>query len=239
VPDLVAHAASGEHTDLTARIRAWYEERPAAGLRNDEPDAAALAEDPVLAALHAELGPRARIADLGCGGGRLTTALASRGREVVGVDIAMSGLLHAEARRRRADLGGLSFVRGNLLRPPLAARSANAVLLLGAAEASGAPDVAVAAAARVVAEGGWLVLRVARSLDTEAPGATAHGAEEVLGWLVAAGLTPCGADPALSPRSGSRPLLGPHAMGGWLLRRMHAWRAGGRPGPQVYVARRG
>lgn len=227
-----------ENVDLATRIRAWYEERPAPGLRADETPDDVFAADPVLAALHAELPRRARVADLGCGGGRAAAALASAGREVVGIDVAMTGLLHAESRRRAKGGASLSFVRGNLLRPPLAPGTVDAALLLESAEASGSPEGAVAAAAATLTPHGYLVLRFARTLTTEAPGASAHTAEEALDWLRAAGLRPVGAEPALSPLSGTRPLFGPHPIGSWLVRQLHAWRAGTAPPPQTLVARR-
>lgn len=229
MPDLAVNAVDrGENVDLTARIRAWYEERPAQ----------ARADDPLVAALLAELAPRARVADLGCGAGAVAARLAASGREVVGVDIAMTGLLHAESRRRLGGCASLSFVRGNLLRPPLAPGSVDVALLLESAEACGSPEGAVAAAAEALAPRGYLVLRFARTLTSTAPGATAHATEEALLWLEAAGLAPVGADPALTPLSGVRPLLGPHAVGGWLLRQLHAWRAGSAPPPQTLVARK-
>lgn len=218
----------GESVDLTARIRAWYEERPAQGR---EPD-------PLLAPLAAELAPHARVADLGCGSGALAAALAATGREVVGVDIAMTGLLHAESRRRLTGCASLSFVRGNLLRPPLGPGSVDAVLLLESAEACGSPEGAVAAAAGALVPGGYLVLRFARTLTSTAPGATAHTVTEALLWLSAAGLAPVGADPALTPLADVRPLLGPQPVGGWLLRQLHSMRAGASPPPQVIVARK-
>lgn len=224
----VASVGRGENVDLTGRIRAWYEEHPVS----------VADREPLLPALLAELPARARVVDLGCGGGFVAAALAESGREVVGVDLAMTGLLHAESRRRLTGCASLSFVRGNLLRPPVVPGSADVVLLLDSADASGSPEGAVASAAAVLAPGGHLILRFARTLNSEAPGATAHGVEDALLWLEAAGLVATGADPALSPLAPERPLLGPHPMGPWVLRQLHALRAGSQPGPQTLVARK-
>lgn len=60
-----------------------------------------------------ELRPSSRILDLGCGAGRHSIELASRGYQVVGVDI--SGLMLKEARQRAAKAGvDVTFVKLDL-----------------------------------------------------------------------------------------------------------------------------
>lgn len=189
VPDIyVAAPERGEDPALTARIHQFYEDRPAEDVR---PEA-----DPVLVALDAILADTARVVDLGCGTGAAAAWLGRDGRSVLGVDLAMSALLRAESNRRRDGLEGLSFVRGNLLRPPVRAAGADVVLCLGSLETCGAPEGGVAAAAALLRPGGLLLARVATPWGPETPPDKApphdgrYPPDVVREWFDAAGLRP-------------------------------------------------
>ena len=108
VPDLyVAAQERGELPGISTALRGFYEESPGAPWRQED-DARALAwtwdADPLIGRLHADLSPRARVLDLGCGSGGAACFLGLLGREVIGVDLAMTGLLRAEAFRSHSAL---------------------------------------------------------------------------------------------------------------------------------------
>ncbi len=124
-------------------------------------------DDPAVAAHVDELAGRlatavaapGRVADLGCGTGNHSLALAERGLVVIGVDIALGMLEHA--RSKSASLGaGMSLVRADLRRPlPLADGSVAGVLSVYAAQfLELAPFVAEVA--RILEPGGGLLLEV-------------------------------------------------------------------------------
>lgn len=250
MPDLyTARPDAGEDPELTSKTRAWFEEHPRDGWRPDD-DADTLAAwgdaDRLLSALDRELPARARVLDVGCGSGRATCFLARMGREVVGIDLAMAGLLRAEAFRRRAEVATATFARGNPYAPPVAPGSVDLVLLLDKLEAIGRPAAVLRACAATLAPGGFLVARVATPWAPEPPDDarpplwSGHLPEAVIGWFGEAGLTLQNADPPLGPFGRPRPLLGPGAVGGTLARWVHQlrWTLAGGPAGVVIVGRR-
>ncbi len=245
VPDL--YVASSPN-DAASAVRAWFEEHPQDPWRPEE-DAASLAasgrRDPLLAELD-ELPARARVVDLGCGCGRAACFLALAGREVLGLDLAMTGLLRAEVFRRRAELATVSFARANLLRPPVQPGVVDVVLLVDVLEHVADAAAAVAAAARCLAPEGRLVLRVATPWAPD-PGPEGrpplwggHLPEAVLGWLGDAGLTLRRSAPGIGAFSRAGPVLQPGPVPGALARWLQQarWGLGGGPPSIVYVAGR-
>jgi SAM-dependent methyltransferase len=208
VADLyVAGLEAGELPGVSDKVRGWYEERSAAGFRADETRASLESDppgqDPVLTALLAEARPGARVVDLGCGAGRRALRLGLAGFEVVGVDLAVTPLLRGESFRRRIGAHSVSFVRGNLFRPPLVPRSVDYVLATNVVDETGDPAQATVAAAQLVRPGGWLVVSVRAYrlpwFEEEATGdpdtglgpeRSRHSLDEVCGWLAAAGIAP-------------------------------------------------
>jgi 2-polyprenyl-6-hydroxyphenyl methylase/3-demethylubiquinone-9 3-methyltransferase len=99
------------------------------------------------------LGPRlagARIVDIGCGGGFLSEPLIGHGARVVGLDIS-----HGSARAATRRLGA-RFVQGCALRTPFASASADMVMLADVVEHVRPFEGALAEAARVLVDGGFL-----------------------------------------------------------------------------------
>ena len=99
------------------------------------------------------LGPRlagARVVDIGCGGGFLSEALIGEGARVVGLDISRAS---ADAATRRL---GARFVQGDALRTPFASASADMVMLADVVEHVRPFERALAEAARLLVDGGFL-----------------------------------------------------------------------------------
>ncbi len=253
MPDLYVTAPDrGEDPGLTSSVRSWYEEHPTDVWRPDE-SAETLASsgraDALRAALDDELAADARVLDLGCGAGRTSCFLGLAGREVLGLDLAMTGLLRAEAFRRRAEIPSVTFARANLFRPPVGPGTVDVALFLGTLESSGNPVAALRVAGSCLKPKGWVVAQVRTgwappALPTADGLPPLHGGyspEAVLSWIADAGLVARSADPPLAPFSRARPLLAENSVGTWLGRAVHQlpWRWSGGPSSLVVVARKG
>ncbi|HEX3769836.1 MAG TPA: bifunctional 2-polyprenyl-6-hydroxyphenol methylase/3-demethylubiquinol 3-O-methyltransferase UbiG [Polyangiaceae bacterium] len=127
----------------------WYD-------ANDDPVALLRAESRlrnpwVDATIQAHLGPRARVLDIGCGGGFLSNALARAGHAVTGLDASADSLAVAA---RRDETGSVRYERGDALALPYEPGSFDAVCAMDFLEHVEAPARAVAEAARVLRPGG-------------------------------------------------------------------------------------
>jgi SAM-dependent methyltransferase len=109
-----------------------------------------------VAALVALFPPSWTVADLGCGTGALTAAIAPEVTRVVGVD--RSGDMLRAARRRTAGLPNVELRRGALEELPLEDASCDAALLVLSLGWVADPPRALAEAARVLRPGGRLAL---------------------------------------------------------------------------------
>ena len=109
-----------------------------------------------LAAVAALLPPEWTVADLGCGTGALTAALAPRVRRVIGVD--QSADMLRAARRRTEGLANVELRRGRLEELPLDDASCDAALLVLSLGWVEDPARALAEAARAVRPGGRIAL---------------------------------------------------------------------------------
>jgi len=109
-----------------------------------------------VSALLALLPPDWIVADLGCGTGALTAALAPDVARVVGVD--RSADMLRSARRRTAGQGNVELRRGTLEDLPLDDASCDAALLVLSLGWVADPARALAEAARVVRPGGRIAL---------------------------------------------------------------------------------
>jgi len=97
------------------------------------------------------------VADLGCGGGLFAEPLLRAGGRVIGVDQSLGSL------RAAAERMGALFVRGDLMRSPLAAECADIVLLADVIEHVSSPRAALAEAARILKPGGFLYVNTINS----------------------------------------------------------------------------
>jgi SAM-dependent methyltransferase len=96
------------------------------------------------------------VADLGCGTGQVTAALAPHVRRVLGVD--QSAAMLKAARRRTAALENVELKQGSLEALPLAAGACDGALLLLALTYVEDPAAVLGEAARVLRAGGRLVV---------------------------------------------------------------------------------
>lgn len=96
------------------------------------------------------------VADLGCGTGQATAALAAFARRVIGVD--QSAAMLKTARRRTAALGNVSLKQGSLEALPIEAAACDAAVMLLALTYVDEPAPTLGEAARILRPGGRLVV---------------------------------------------------------------------------------
>lgn len=100
-----------------------------------------------------------RVLDAGCGMGRYARVAATAGASVVGIDL--SGSVRA-ARELATPDSDVLWVRGDLLRPPLAAKSFDLIYSIGVLDHTPNPRAAFLELARLLKPGGRIALWVYR-----------------------------------------------------------------------------
>ncbi len=102
--------------------------------------------------------PPLDIADLGSGEGLLGELLARRARKVVCVDNSRRIVQFGQRKARRNGLGNLEFRHGDMEQPPIPPRSMDLVLFSQALHHAQSPQLAIAAAHRILRIGGQILI---------------------------------------------------------------------------------
>jgi ubiquinone/menaquinone biosynthesis C-methylase UbiE/DNA-binding transcriptional ArsR family regulator len=98
------------------------------------------------------------IVDVGCGTGSLTVELARFAKKVIGVDLSQEMLRRARTIAQERQLRNVEFRRGDALKLPLAARSADAAFCVMVLHFLSAPQRAVAELCRITRAGGSVIV---------------------------------------------------------------------------------
>ena len=180
--------------DRAAAASAWFEAHAGEW---DAIRSLHVAESQVEAAIADVLGdaPVGQLVDIGTGTGRMLELFAGRARSAMGVD--RSSEMLRLARAKLADAGANAELRqADLYALPLADGAADLAILHHVLHFAQQPAGAIAEAARVLGDGGRLLIADFASHDREELRAReAHvrlgfSDEQVLGWFEAAGLMP-------------------------------------------------
>jgi SAM-dependent methyltransferase len=160
-------AATGRFRDDEARmkevLRAREDRRPATADGRLVPGRSW----PAWARALGTLLPRLRVADLGCGPGRLAMEIASWADWVVGVDNDAAAIRQARVRSKRRGVQNVRWREGDVERLPLADGSVDLALLSQVLHSLEDPAAALAEARRILAPGGRvLVLDLRRHEET-------------------------------------------------------------------------
>jgi ubiquinone/menaquinone biosynthesis C-methylase UbiE len=99
-----------------------------------------------------------RLADVGCGTGRLAALLSLRSRFAVGIDFSRRSLGHARRLQEALGLENVSYVEADLFQMPLRAGSFHVVLALGVLHHTADPGAGLAAVTRLARPGGLLIV---------------------------------------------------------------------------------
>ena len=180
--------------DRTAAASAWFESHAGEW---DAIRSLHVAETEVEAAIADVLGDTriGQLVDIGTGTGRMLELFAGRARAAIGID--RSSEMLRLARAKLADAGiGAELRQADLYALPIADGAADLAILHNVLHFAQQPAGAIAEAARVLGDGGRLLIADFASHDREELRAReAHvrlgfSDEQVLGWFEAAGLMP-------------------------------------------------
>lgn len=141
-------------------------------------------------------GPFDRVVDLGTGSGRMLTLLGKNARMSVGLDLSHNMLNIARANVAKAGLDKVELRHGDIFATRLPAHSADLVLVHQVLHYLADPAAAVAEAARLVSEGGRLLIvdfaphQLEHLRDEHQHRRLGFADDEMRRWLTGAGLTP-------------------------------------------------
>jgi ArsR family transcriptional regulator len=108
--------------------------------------------------LLAQLVPHVVVADLGAGEGWLSQLLARRAEKVIAVDNSPKMVAFGRAESKKKGIANLEYRLGDLAAPPIPAASVDMVILSQALHHAANPQQAVAAAAKLLRQGGRLIV---------------------------------------------------------------------------------
>lgn len=187
-----------------ARLAAVRADRAAAAERYfalhakdwDELRSLHIAESDVEAAIGRAVGDRpvGRLVDIGTGTGRMLELFADRATSAIGIDRSPEMLRLARVKLAEAGLAAAELRQGDMYSLPLAAGSADTIIIHQVLHYAQQPAAAIAEAARLLAPGGrLLIVDFAPHEREELRARDAHARlgfadEAVTGWMAAAGL---------------------------------------------------
>ncbi|MDB5512739.1 MAG: ArsR family transcriptional regulator [Enterovirga sp.] len=168
-------------------------------------------EEAVEAAVLDALGDRPvrSLIDLGTGTGRMLQLLGRRAERVVGLDANHAMLSVARANLERAGLAGAELRQGDIHAPPFPRASFDLVIIHQVLHYLDDPARALAAAARLVAAGGRLMVvdfaphALEFLRENEGHRRLGFAPEQIAGWLDEAGLAPSLVRELAPPSAGS------------------------------------
>lgn len=108
--------------------------------------------------LDRELPTGIRLADVGCGTGRVAAYLSMRNRHTVGVDFCRASLGQASALKEQLGLDGVTYLRGNLFQLPLSPGSFDVVCCLGVLHSTADPRAGFRGLVRLLRPGGLILV---------------------------------------------------------------------------------
>jgi SAM-dependent methyltransferase len=163
IPKLFAPVdASMSELDVTAMVKAFYEETPFPNYDDVDSRESLVAKaqrGAFAAALDAQLPDGVVVLDVGCGTGQLTNFLGlSWKRRVLGGDVCLNSLRMADDFRVRYRIANAAFLQMNLFRPPFRDNSIDAVICNGVLHHTGDAHQGFAALLRKVKPGGLVLI---------------------------------------------------------------------------------
>src|SRR5271156_4677246 len=108
--------------------------------------------------LLAQLVPHVVVADLGAGEGWLSQLLACRAQKVIAVDNSPKMVAFGRAESKKKGIPNLDYRLGDIAEPPIPPKSVDVVILSQALHHAANPQQAVTAAAKLLRQGGRLVV---------------------------------------------------------------------------------
>ena len=155
------HDKAGEATDVTERVKAFYEETPFPNY-DDHESVRSLIEKSrkglYARALDAAIPYNSTVLEVGCGTGQLTNFLGISCRRVIGADLCLNSLRLANGFRRKHQLDRVRFLQANLFRLPFAPGQFDVVLCNGVLHHTSDPRGGFEGLVRLVKPGGYIVV---------------------------------------------------------------------------------
>jgi ubiquinone/menaquinone biosynthesis C-methylase UbiE len=151
-----------------------------------------IAESEVEVAMSAILGdtPIGQLIDIGTGTGRMLELFAGRAKMALGIDRSSEMLRLARAKLSERGLVNTELRQADLYALPLGDGEADAAILHHVLHFAQQPGAAIAEAARVLSDGGRLLIADFAPHDREAHTRLGFSDEQIAAWFDAAGLVP-------------------------------------------------
>jgi len=151
----------GTRQEVGAAVRTFYESHPFPGFdpsRFPTREEFRTRANWFLRQLDRDLPTGIRVADVGCGTGRVAAYLSMRNRQTVGVDFCRASLAQARALRDQLELDRVTYLRGNLFQLPLAPGSFDVVCCLGVLHSTADPRAGFRGLVHLLRPGGLILI---------------------------------------------------------------------------------